>query len=142
MFLSLNLPKCILFSSLLLLLTGCSSGSGEAVPDLADVSGVVTMDGSPLVNAKVIFEPLETTGKARRRASSATTQEDGSYSLEYNEDASGASLGKHRVMIIKLTDNPEDAGKQLVPTKYNDKSELTADVKAGGNTINFDLKSK
>ena len=100
------------------------------------------MDGSPLVNAKVIFEPQETTGNARRRASSATTQADGSYSLEYNEDVSGASLGKHRVMIMKLTDNPEDAGKQLVPTKYNDKSELTADVKADGNTINFDLKSK
>ncbi|MEQ8851365.1 carboxypeptidase regulatory-like domain-containing protein [Gimesia sp.] len=139
---SLNSLKFILISSLLLCFSGCSAGSGEAVPELADVNGVVTMDGAPLVSAKVIFEPQETTGNARRRASSATTQEDGSYSLEYNEDASGASLGKHRVMIIKLTDNPEDAGKQLVPTKYNDKSELTADVKADGNIINFDLKSK
>ena len=142
MYLSFNSLKFILISTLLFCFSGCTGGSGEAVPELADVSGVVTMDGAPLVNAKVIFEPQETTGNARRRASSATTQEDGSYNLDYNEDASGASLGKHRVAIIKLTDNPEDAGKQLVPTKYNDKSELTADVKADGNTINFDLKSK
>ncbi|QDT20662.1 carboxypeptidase regulatory-like domain-containing protein [Gimesia chilikensis] len=142
MYLSFNSLKFILISSLLFCFSGCAGGSGEAVPELADVNGVVTMDGAPLVNAKVIFEPQETTGNARRRASSATTQEDGSYNLDYNEDASGASLGKHRVVIIKLTDNPEDAGKQLVPTKYNDKSELTADVKADGNTINFDLKSK
>ncbi len=29
---------------------------------------------------------------------------------------------------------------QYLPAKFNHKSELTADVKAGDNTINFDLK--
>lgn len=137
-----NSLKKVLLLSLLLALCGCTGGSGEPVPELADVSGVVTIDGAPLINAKVIFEPQEATDNARRRASSATTQHDGSYTLEYNEDVSGASLGKHKVMILKLTDNPEDAGKQLVPPQYNDQSELTAEVAAGGNTINFDLKTK
>ncbi|QDU49978.1 hypothetical protein [Gimesia panareensis] len=136
-----SLKNFILFS-FLIGLCGCTGGSGEPVPELADVNGVVTIDGAPLMNAKVIFEPQEATDNARRRASSATTQQDGSYTLEYNEDVSGASLGAHKVMILKLTDNPEDAGKQLVPPKYNDQSELTAEVKAGGNSINFDLTTK
>ncbi|QDV16738.1 hypothetical protein Pan153_13700 [Gimesia panareensis] len=136
-----SLKNLILFS-FLFGLCSCTGGSGEPVPELADVNGVITIDGAPLTNAKIIFEPQEATDNALRRASSATTQQDGSYSLEYNEDASGASLGNHKVMILKLTDNPEDAGKQLVPPKYNDQSELTAEVKEGGNTINFDLTSK
>ncbi len=142
MYFVFSLFNIILLTSLLCCQSGCTGGSGEAVPELADVNGIVTIDGSPLVNAKVIFEPQETIGNARRRASSGTTQSDGTFTLEYNEDASGASLGKHKVMILKLTDNPEDAGKQLIPTKYNEQTELTAEVKAGDNTINFDLKSK
>jgi len=41
-----------------------------------------------------------------------------------------------------MPDDPDQAGEQLVPAKYNDKTELTAEVKEGDNTFNFDLKSK
>lgn len=121
--------------------TGCGS-SGDPLPELADVSGIITLDGAPLANAKVIFEPQNAPDKTISKASSATTQSDGSYDLEYNSDASGASVGQHKVIVMKLSDNPEEAGKQLVPAKYNDKTELTAEVDAGDNIINFDLKSK
>lgn len=134
--------KNFVFSVMLCSVTGCMGDGGEPVPDLAAVSGVVTLDGSPLGNAKVIFEPQEVREKGRRRASSATTETDGSFELHYNADATGATPGKHKVMIIKLPDNPDEAGKQLIPAKYNEKTELTADVTAGDNTTNFDLKSK
>ncbi|MCA9021702.1 MAG: carboxypeptidase regulatory-like domain-containing protein, partial [Planctomycetaceae bacterium] len=124
---------------LILALTGCGGG-GEPIPELGQVTGVVTMDGAPLSNAKIIFEPQQASDKARRRASSATTQTDGSYTLEYNSDAAGATPGTHKVMILKMPDNPDDAGTQLVPAKYNDKTELTAEVKTGENSFNFDLK--
>lgn len=127
--------------ALCIALTGCGTG-GESLPELADVSGIVTIDGAPLTNAKVIFEPQNASDKSKGKASSATTQSDGSYTLEYNSDVSGASLGKHNVIVMKLSDNPEEAGKQLVPSKYNEKTELTAEVTEGSNTINFDLKSK
>ena len=130
-----------LFTILILSLTGCGGG-GEPIPELAEVTGIVTMDGTPLSNAKVIFEPQQASENGRRRASSATTQSDGSYALEYNSDASGATPGSHKVMILKMPDNPDDAGTQLVPAKYNDKTELTAEVKTGENSFNFDLKSK
>lgn len=126
---------------LLLALTGCGGG-GEPIPELAQVTGIVTMNGAPLSNAKIIFEPQQASDKARRRASSATTKSDGSYTLEYNSDASGATPGSHKVLILKMPDNPDDAGMQLVPAKYNDKTELTAEVKTGENSFNFDLKSK
>jgi len=134
--------KNFIFSVMLCSVTGCMGDGAESVPDLADVSGVVTLDGAPLGNAKVIFEPQEVREKGRRRASSATTETDGSFELQYNADAAGATPGKHKVMIIKLPDNPDEAGKQLIPAKFNDKTELTADVSKGDNTINFDLKSK
>ncbi|EDL57892.1 carboxypeptidase-like regulatory domain-containing protein [Gimesia maris] len=100
------------------------------------------MDGAPLEGAKVIFEPQQATDKARRRASSATTESDGSYTLQYNSDASGATPGSHKVLISKMPDDPEQAGEQLIPAKYNNKTELTAEVKEGDNSFDFDLKSK
>ncbi|MFK7778174.1 MAG: hypothetical protein QM501_08645 [Gimesia sp.] len=130
---------------LLLLLcgiTGCSGNGGESVPDLGEVTGKITLDGAPLGNANVIFEPQVVDNKSMSRASTAITSAAGTYNLKYNSDVSGASIGKHKVIISKMSDNPEEAGLQLVPTKYNDKSDLSADIVAGENNFDFDLKSK
>lgn len=126
----------------LLSLCGCLGGSAEPLPDLGEVTGVVTLDGQPLENAQVIFEPKQIGEKGRGRASNATTGADGSYTLSFNADADGASLGSHKVMILKMPDDPSEPGKQMLPAKYNEKTELTAEVKAGANSINFDLKTK
>lgn len=123
-------------------ISGCMGNSGEPLPDLGKVTGVVTMDGSPVINAKVIFEPTKAMENGRKRASMGTTQADGSYSLKYNANTPGASVGKHKVMIIKLNDNPAEAGQQLIPPQYNDNSELTAEVTQGENKFDFELKSK
>lgn len=132
-----------LFALLLLCgLTGCAGNGGEPLPDLGEVTGTITLDGTPLNKANVTFDPESVDDKGRSRASSAITSADGKFVLQFNSDVSGAAVGKHKVIISKMSDNPEEAGLQLVPAKYNDKSELTADVTAGENTINFDLKSK
>ena len=122
-------------------LSGCLGDGSEPVPDLYEVTGVITWDGEPLEGAKVIFEPEEVREKARRRASSSTTEADGTYKLYYNPKASGATPGKHKVIIFKMPDDSEEPGEQLLPAKYNEKTELTADVTEGPNEINFDLKS-
>ena len=63
----------------------------------------------------------------------------------------GTAPGKNRVEIYwnrktgKKIPTPGDPGvqmdatKQLLPDKYNAKSELTADLTTGSNTVNFDL---
>lgn len=123
-------------------LPGCLGDGADPLPDLYEVTGVITLNGQPLGNAKVVFEPEEVREKARRRASSATTKADGSYRLYYNPKAAGATSGKHKVTIFKLPGASEEASDtQSIPAKYNEKTELTADVTEGDNTINFDLIS-
>jgi hypothetical protein len=53
-------------------------------------------------------------------------------------------VGTHTVTITTPTDAPDPTGsfKDPVPPKYNTKTELTKEVKAGENVIDFDLQSK
>ncbi|QDU09259.1 hypothetical protein [Gimesia aquarii] len=134
----------LIFLVILCISSGCLGSSGEPLPDLAEVTGTITLDGKPLRKANIVFEPQEVSDKGRRRASSASTEADGSYRLQYNADATGAALGNHKVTIMKMSDNPDEAGKHLIPPKYADSanSGLTAEVTQGENKFDFDLKSK
>lgn len=111
---------------------GCG-GPPADLPDIGAVSGVVTLDGQPLENARVMFTPDHS------RPSGAMTDANGRYELVFNEKIKGAAVGKHKVRItLGSAMEPEK-----LPAKYNIKTELTADVKPGPNEdINFDLKSK
>ena len=73
---------------------GCSSNPA-IYPEVADVVGVVTLDGQPLEGATVTFAP------EAGRASSGVTDSAGRYSLHYTGSIRGAMLGSHRVMINK-----------------------------------------
>lgn len=119
-----------------MLTIGCSSGG----PDLGRVEGRVTLDGKPLPGAMVMFKPL------KGRPSLAETDGDGHYSLDYRIDDSGALLGTHTVTIstFKQADGlfiKKDVPER-VPPKYNRRTSLTAEVKAGLNEINFDLLAR
>lgn len=111
-------------------LTACGGGGSDA-PPLGQVTGKITLDGAPLTDASVTFLPENV------RASSATTDSEGNYELIYIRDEKGAAIGKHKVVISKLENE-----KETVPDKYSGESELSGDVKAGANEINFDLNSK
>src|SRR5262245_56736775 len=80
---------------ILTLTVGCSSGR-KVVP----VSGVVTVEGQPARNVIVSFQPLsEENDQNPGRGSTATTDENGRYSLVYDGERPGALTGKHRVRI-------------------------------------------
>ncbi|QDS95389.1 hypothetical protein FF011L_41850 [Roseimaritima multifibrata] len=89
--------KCLAFGGVVALLLGC--GNGETyVP----VTGVVTLDGQPLSDAKLIFEPVgDAKGVASGKPSYGRTDSMGRFSLNCpiaNED--GAVVGTHRVRVV------------------------------------------
>jgi hypothetical protein len=124
-------------------LAGCYGGSKG--PEVGKVSGLVTLDGKPLENAAVYFEP------ARGRTSSGLTDKHGHYELSYTKEIKGAEVGGHTVRITREPTvdemlaqgtNPQAKQPDPLPERYNVNSELKAEVKPGGNTCNFELTSK
>jgi hypothetical protein len=97
---------------------GCGGSAADDLPELGLVTGVVTLDGQPLSEAMITFEP--TTGGS---FSSGTTDETGTYELLFNADHNGAVIGTHKVTIIK---HDGEAGPNIVPMKYNERTTLTA----------------
>lgn len=107
---------------------GCGSGP-------APVSGVVTLDGQPVEGVSVSFTPAAGDGDGIG-GSYGKTDAQGKYALKtVIGDRAGAAPGKHKVVIsLSKPDpkNPEGAEKNLIPAKYNTKSDLTFDVPASG----------
>ncbi|MAX37819.1 hypothetical protein [Gimesia sp.] len=135
-------PRFFCLLMLPLILTGCSGKSND-LPDLAEVTGQVTLDGKPLPDAIIDFYPQGAQQKKQARASTAATDEEGKYSLMYNNDTAGAILGDHMVRISKPDGGAEVAGPEMLPKRYNENTTLKATVaKDGPNTINFELTSK
>ncbi len=121
-----------------LLFVGC--GAKRDRPELGIVSGTVTLNGSPLPNAQVAFEP--TSG----RASYGKTDESGKYSLRYLPKVQGAKIGTHVVRISTnlMVHDPVTGSEKLMPEllqeEYNTESKLTAEVQDGNNDIDFQLE--
>ncbi len=110
-------------SIFILLLAGCSY-TPDDMPKIAPVSGVVTLDGQPLPEAEILFQPKS------GRASTGISDENGEYTLLFNRNTNGAKVDDHDVSIITY--------KQFDPTI----SKLTATVTEGDNVVNLELKSK
>jgi hypothetical protein len=125
---------------------GC--GSSKFVP----VSGKVTLNGQPLANATVAFQP---TGDEQTietgPGSSGKTNENGEYTLTVATGKKGAVVGKHRVLISTVETNREDDQRpqrgdrslvNRVPSRYGmgGKDELFFVVPSEGtNKANFTL---
>ncbi len=115
----------------LLAVAGCGNAGR---PTLGQVHGRVTLDGKPLVDAKVIFKSQE----AKVRESWAFTDANGEYSLNYLRDIMGGTIGLNSVRIFKPR---AGARGEMLPEKYNATTTLSADVKRGNNEFDFDLTS-
>lgn len=76
----------------LLVTVGCA---GSDRPPLGKVKGVVTLDGTPVPNASVMFTPI-----AGGRPASGTTDAEGRFSLTTFDPGDGALIGEHRVTVI------------------------------------------
>lgn len=133
---------CVLVTCALCgIIIGCSKSEG---PELGYVEGIVTLNGEPLDGATIQFEP---TGG---RASSAITDERGHYILDFSATSQGALVGKHvvRIQSARAASGGEGGAPlvksrpEILPAKYHARSELTAEVQGGNNTIDFALESK
>ena len=81
----------------LLLVVGCNDG-----PNLAPVTGTVTVNGAPLPQAGVTFTPME-----GGRPAWATTDQQGQFQLTTLSNGDGALVGEHLVTVAeKETDAP------------------------------------
>jgi hypothetical protein len=138
----------IRFMALMLLaltMLGCGSGPAYQGSKRFALSGKVTLDGTPIDGGTISFISA-TKGNPAGGPISA-----GTYSISEEQ---GANEGSHRVQIswlkptgAKVKDNDDtgemiDVVKEVVPEKYNTKSELKAEVSAERMTFDFDLSSK
>lgn len=128
---------------------GCGGGAPDDLPELAEVTGKVTLGGNPLADALVTFSPVEA-----GRPSAGTTSEDGTYTLQYSVDYAGAKVGEHTITVSPAgseasyeegaegsggtgdeEDEQDDSG---LPPAASDGS-IRKTVKAGSNTIDIEL---
>ena len=135
-----RLVRSAAFVSILVAVCLLAAGCGQRGPELAKVTGLVTLDGKPLSGARITFQPADGS------PSSAVADVAGRYELMYTADKPGAMIGKHTVTITTRGHQIDDQGNEVeiserVPARYNLQSELSAVVVAGPNEIDFRLTS-
>jgi hypothetical protein len=150
--------RAILLASICLAAT---SGCGHRGPEVAPVSGKVTYAGKPVTEGTITFQ-----SNAAGTVAMGQIGADGSYRLTTHPNIDGAAIGSHQVTVRSLKvvkqnvpDSPKtekDLDRQrsgkadlekviwLVPERYEDRrsSPLTAEVKPGPNTIDFNLPAE
>ena len=115
--------SCLLFVSVV-------AGCGKSGPEIAPVSGRIKVDGQPMENVDIVFQPEDS-----RSPSYGRTDKDGHYTLGYKRGVEGALVGSHGVSISvsrELVRNP--------PQIKN--TELHREVESGKNEFNFDVTSE
>ncbi|QDT63840.1 DUF4198 domain-containing protein [Calycomorphotria hydatis] len=128
----------LLLATCCLFMTGCGGETYEFVP----VQGQVTLNGKPLVNVNVYFNPLKTGEDIVVGPSSfGKTNADGNFELRIarKKGGVGAQPGKHSVSFSDATDDQDAPSK--IPAKYE--GGIQYEVPAEGTeAANFELTSK
>jgi hypothetical protein len=109
---------------------------------LGRVTGTVKLDGKPLPEANVEFQPVDPNGSP----SFGFTDRDGEYELGYSLDRKGAVLGKHlvRIYTYRYKTSPEGVPVEVperLPPPYHEESQMYREVKRGSQRIDFQLTS-
>ncbi|MEM9701584.1 MAG: hypothetical protein AAF907_03980 [Planctomycetota bacterium] len=103
-------------------LVGCGA---DGPPELAPVTGVVSIDGEPAAGVKVRFLPRRQEGDKPLATSEAITDELGRYELRYLDgDAPpmGAAVGDHYVLLTDFTSSntrDESVAPNRISPKYS-----------------------
>ena len=113
-------------------------GCDHAGPALGRVRGSVSVDGRPLENAVVEFQP------EKGRPSRGITDRSGRYDLSFTRERRGALIGRHVVRIATQTEGTTPNGRSdnlshLAPPKSGKTWQLTTEVKPGNNRLDFEL---
>ncbi len=107
-----NVLFAILCLASLSLFTGCGDPGIGAVP----VTGTITVDGTPMEGAMVVFNPVDGT-----RAASGRTDAEGKYSLTTEINGDGALPGEYKISVTKHLAAEDDLPKEVDP---NDEGSL------------------
>lgn len=113
----------------LLFCSGCDNG-----PPLGSVSGTITYEGNPVDKATITF-----THVTEGRSAFARTDADGHYELKYSDGRTGALLGENAISIETGRAGADGMIPETLPRKYNVESEVTREIKAGEQTLDFAL---
>ncbi|MDR0869689.1 MAG: carboxypeptidase-like regulatory domain-containing protein [Planctomycetaceae bacterium] len=142
------------FCTAFLLFSGCTKSN---IIPTEDVTGTVTLDGAPLEGASVAFSPKS---EGQGTPASAVTDSKGFYVLQtpLGKAQAGTSQGEYTVLVRKYEQKKtgqkikNDDGSEIeltqpnntLPAVYGDpsKTPLSASVKQGKNSYNFELKTK
>lgn len=141
----------LLLAALMMGLAGCGATDGPVV------RGKVSLDGKPLSDAEVLFEPQS----PEQPGASVRTAADGTFVIVPNETTGETLLpGQYAVVISKKVsrngkapadidgdlEQLEAAGmvRETLPSRYSVRTETTlvAEIKSEPNELSFDLKSK
>lgn len=116
------------------LTVACLAGCSGRHADVAAVEGVVTLDGEPLGEATVQFQPAE------GRTSIGRTDSRGRYRLLYTPRDLGARVGRCTVRISTAADDDgRVSAKERVPRRYFEPDALAVEVKPRSNVLDFHL---
>ena len=129
------MPATLRPTVVLILLLIVQAGCGKGGQQIAPVHGRVTLDGQPLPNADVQFQP-----DGSQRPSSGRTDAEGRYELMYKRGQSGAIVGPHTVRIWvspEVVRNPP-----IIAARFDTKSELRREVKSDDNEFDFDVTTE
>ena len=139
--------RAISVSLILLILAGCRNDAYQ----LAPVSGQVKLDGKPLSQCQIRFQPIAVSGAgmAPGPGSFAETDDQGRFTLEaINPSRPGAVVGKHHVWLS--TAKPAGAMKsesgrmtaEKIPAQYRNGQIEFEVAPEGNNQVVFDLLSR
>lgn len=140
--------RCAVSLCCLIVIAGCGGESYEIAP----ASGSVTMDGEPLANVTLNFQPVNVGDTPNPGPGSyAKTDDKGQFTLAtINDNTSGAVVGKHTVTVTTPdTTDPESENADInefvdpIPARYNAESQLTEEIPSGGtDAIKLELTSE
>jgi hypothetical protein len=133
------------------LAAGCS-GATDNLPREA-VAGTVTLDGQSLADGTIAFTPAGTSdeegmsggGGEIKNGKFAIARDVGLLPGNYNVAIFASEKTGERTKPAQVgAGKPTELAKQLIPAKYNSKSELKAEIKKGGGNeqLVFTLQSK
>lgn len=134
------LGGCVAGVILMLFVGRYIASSSLKLPPLGYVHGTVKMDGLPLADATVYFEPAPETkmeGKRdRARTSIGVTNAKGEFTMMYlpSEKIQGVAVGKSHVWVSHLGEKGED-----VPNEWMFGAGVFKDVTAGRQKDPFDI---
>ena len=127
------------FAALALALAGLAGCGGDG---LNEVTGTVTVDNAQLDNGQISFVPADGKG-----VTSGGIIKDGKYTVRAAPGMSKVQISAPKVVgkkkLYNTPNSPEgDITKEFLPEKYNEKTELTYEVKSGRQEKDWSLSSK